>query len=54
MNKYLKSGMVIAIGILVFTTIVQSLIVSSAYALARYFNFDAGSRTAMALCLLII
>ena len=38
MNKHLKSGMVIAIGILVFPTIVQSLIVSSAYALARYFN----------------
>ena len=30
--------MVIAIGILVVTSTVQSLMVSSAYALARYFN----------------
>ena len=38
MNKYMKSGIVIAIGILVAITIVQSLFVSNAYALARYFN----------------
>ena len=38
MKRILKSGMVIAIGILVVTSIVQSLFVSNAYALARYFN----------------
>ena len=38
MNRFLKSGIVIAIGILVVTSIVQSLFVSYAYALARYFN----------------
>jgi hypothetical protein len=38
MKRLLKSGIVIAIGILVFISIVQSLFVSSAYALARYFN----------------
>lgn len=38
MNEFLKSGVVIAIGILVVTSIVQSLLVSNAYALARYFN----------------
>ena len=38
MTKFLKSGIVIAIGFLVVTSIVQSLFVSSAYALARYFN----------------
>ena len=38
MNKYLKSGMVIAIGILVVTSFIQSLFLMSAYALTRYFN----------------
>jgi uncharacterized membrane protein len=38
MKRLLKSGIVIAIGILVFISSVQSLFVSSAYALARYFN----------------
>lgn len=38
MNRLLKSGIVIAIGILVVTSIVQSLLLSNAYALARYFN----------------
>jgi hypothetical protein len=38
MTKFLKSGIVIAIGFLVITSIVQSLFVSSAYALTRYFN----------------
>jgi len=38
MNRILKDGMVIAIGLLVVTSIVQSLFVSSAYALTRYFN----------------
>ena len=38
MKSLLKSGIVIAIGILVVTSIVQSLFVSNAYALARYFN----------------
>jgi hypothetical protein len=38
MTKFLKSGIVIAIGFLVVTSIVQSLFVSSAYALTRYFN----------------
>lgn len=38
MKRLLKCGIVIAIGILVVTFIVQSLFVSDAYALARYFN----------------
>jgi acyl transferase domain-containing protein len=38
MNRILKDGMVIAIGVLVVTSIVQSLFVSNAYALTRYFN----------------
>jgi hypothetical protein len=38
MNWFLKDGMVIAIGLLVVTSIIQSLFVSNAYALARYFN----------------
>jgi hypothetical protein len=38
MKRLLKSGIVIAIGILVLSSIVQSLLVSNAYALMRYFN----------------
>ena len=38
MNRILKDGMVIAIGLLVVTSIAQSLFVSNAYALTRYFN----------------
>ena len=38
MDRFLKHGIVIAIGILVVTSIVQSLFVSNAYALTRYFN----------------
>ncbi len=38
MTKFLKSGIVIAIGFLVVTSIAQSLFVSSAFALTRYFN----------------
>jgi hypothetical protein len=38
MDRFLKHGIVIAIGILVVTSIVQSLFISSAYALTRYFN----------------
>ena len=38
MNRIRKDGMVIAIGLLVVTSIVQSLFVSIAYALTRYFN----------------
>jgi hypothetical protein len=38
MDRFLKRGIVIAIGILVVTSIVQSLFVSNAYALTRYFN----------------
>ena len=38
MNRILKDGMVIAIGLLVVTSIVQSLFLSNAYALTRYFN----------------
>ena len=38
MTKFLKTGIVIAIGVLVVTSIVQSLFVSSAYALTRYLN----------------
>ena len=39
MTKFIKCGIVIAIGFLVITSIVQSLYVSSAYALTRYYNF---------------
>ena len=38
MTNILKGGLTIAIGILVVTSIVQSLFVSNAYALTRYFN----------------
>ena len=38
MTKFLKSGIIIMIAILAVTSIVQSLFVSSAYALTRYFN----------------
>ncbi len=38
MTKFLKSGLIIAIVVLVVTSILQSLFVTSAYALARYFN----------------
>jgi hypothetical protein len=38
MDRFLKRGIVFAIGILVVTSIVQSLFVSNAYALTRYFN----------------
>ena len=38
MTNILKSGLIIAIGILIFTSIIQSLFLTSAYALARYFN----------------
>ena len=38
MKRLLKSVIVIAIGFLVVTSIVQSLFLSDAYALARYFN----------------
>jgi hypothetical protein len=38
MIKLLKTGIVIAIGVLVVISIVQSLFVSSTYALTRYFN----------------
>ena len=38
MTNFLKSGIVIAIGFLVVTSIFQSLFVSSAHALTRYFN----------------
>jgi hypothetical protein len=38
MDRFLKLGIVIATGILVVTSIVQSLFVSNAYALTRYFN----------------
>jgi len=38
MKRLLKSGIVITIGLLVVTSIVQSLFVSKVYALARYFN----------------
>jgi hypothetical protein len=38
MNRILKDGMVNAIELLVVTSIVQSLFVSNAYALTRYFN----------------
>jgi len=38
MTNILKGGLVIAIGILVVTSFIQSLFLTSAYALARYFN----------------
>jgi hypothetical protein len=38
MTKFLKSGIIIMIAMLAVTSIVQSLFVSSAYALTRYFN----------------
>ena len=38
MTKFLKSCIIIMIAILAVTSIVQSLFVSSAYALTRYFN----------------
>lgn len=38
MTNILKCGLIIAIGILIFTSIIQSLFLTSAYALARYFN----------------
>ena len=38
MNNFLKSSIVIVVGILVVTSIVQGLFVSNAYALTRYFN----------------
>ena len=38
MTHILKGGLIIAIGILIFTSIIQSLFLTSAYALARYFN----------------
>lgn len=38
MTNILKCGLTIAIGILIFISIIQSLFLSSAYALTRYFN----------------
>ena len=38
MTNILKGGLIIAIGILVVTSSIQSLFLTSAYALARYFN----------------
>lgn len=38
MTKFLKSCIIIMIAILAVASIVQSLFVSNAYALARYFN----------------
>jgi hypothetical protein len=38
MTNILKGGLIIAIGFLIVTSIIQSLFVSNAYALARYFN----------------
>ena len=38
MTNILKGGLIIAIGILVVTSIIQSLFLTSAYALTRYFN----------------
>jgi hypothetical protein len=38
MTSILKGGLIIAIGILVVTSIIQSLFLTSAYALTRYFN----------------
>jgi hypothetical protein len=38
MTNILKGGLIIAIGILVVTSIIQCLFLTSAYALTRYFN----------------
>ena len=38
MTNILKGGLIIAIGLLVLTSIIQSLFLTSAYALTRYFN----------------
>ena len=38
MTNILKCGLIFAIGILIFTSIIQSLFLTSAYALTRYFN----------------
>ena len=38
MTNMLKGGLIIAIGILVVTSFIQSLFLTSAYALTRYFN----------------
>jgi hypothetical protein len=38
MTNILKGGLIIAIGFLVVTSIIQSLFLTSAYALTRYFN----------------
>jgi hypothetical protein len=38
MTNILKGGLIIAIGILIITSIIQSLFLTSAYALTRYFN----------------
>ena len=38
MTNIIKGGLIIAIGILVVTSFIQSLFLTSAYALARYFN----------------
>ena len=38
MRNILKGGLIIAIGILVVTSIIQSLFLTSAYALTKYFN----------------
>jgi hypothetical protein len=38
MTNILKGGLIIAIGILVVSSIIQSLFLTSAYALTRYFN----------------
>ena len=38
MTNILKGGLIITIGILVVTSIIQSLFLTSAYALTRYFN----------------
>lgn len=38
MTNILKGGLIIAIGILVVTSFIQSLFLTSAYALTRYFN----------------
>ena len=38
MTNILKGCLIIAIGILVVTSIIQSLFLTSAYALTRYFN----------------
>ena len=38
MTNIQKGGLIIAIGILVVTSFIQSLFLTSAYALTRYFN----------------